>query len=354
MSSQVIHGVWRVGFSSLSGIMSSAPRCAHHGPVKDPRNVATQRHESSGRVRRWRSAVNICILHPHHPTTASRAPRPRSLSHVLRNPMQRFSPRVTALLAGALLLVACRGEPTAPIAADASTPRLAPGGNGNGGGRANGPSSLDLIEEDFAGGLLDKENGNRYRAYAVLAPEKLPRKYQSSERGKDATYSMVQLAKDWGTLSKATQKEIRDLRGNGFGNLKQTRETPHFVLQYTTQGDWAVPTVDADGNGHPDFIDASAKSWEEVYARQVGQLGYPAPKLTATADGSVSNKFHVYFKDMLYYGYCVPENVEFAPVNGFPSGTASAWIVVESDFYGFPPNDEDVTGDEVVRTGALK
>ena len=267
--------------------------------------------------------------------------------------MQHFTPRVSAVLAGALLLVACADEPTAPVSAESSTPRPA-ASTGNAYGKANGPSSLDLIEEDFAGGLLDKENGNRYRAYAVFAPERLPRKYQSSERGKDATYSMVQLAKDWETLSKATQKEIRDLRGNGFGNLKQTRETEHFVLHYTTQGDWAVPSVDSDGNGHPDFIDASATSWEEVYERQVGQLGYPAPKLTTTADGTVSNKFHVYFKDMPYYGYCVPENVEFAPVNGFPSGTASAWIVIENDFYGFPRNDEDVTGLETVRTGALK
>ena len=268
--------------------------------------------------------------------------------------MKRISPRVTALLAGALLLGACRDEPTAPIAAEASTPRLAPGGNGNGNGNANGPSSLDLIEEDYAGGLLDKENVNRYREYAVSAPGKLPQKYRSSERGKDATYSMVQMAKDWESLSEATKKEIKDLRANGFGNLKGTRETTHFVLHYTTQGDWAVPSLDADRNGYPDFIDAAAKSWEEVYAREVGQLGYPAPKLTATADGTVSNKFHVYFKDMPYYGYCVPENVEYAPVNGFPSGTASAWIVVENDFYGFPPNDVDVTGLETIRTGALE
>jgi hypothetical protein len=50
----------------------------------------------------------------------------------------------------------------------------------------------------------------------------------------------------------------------------------------------------------------------------------------------VANKFHVYFKDMPYYGYCVPENIAYTPVNGFPSGTASAWIVVENDFVGLP------------------
>jgi hypothetical protein len=264
--------------------------------------------------------------------------------------MLRSRARVVALLGGALLLGACHDAPTAPISAATATPGFAAGGNGNG----NGQSSLDLIEEDYADGLLDKENTNRYREYAVSAPDKLPQKYRSSERGKDATYSMVQMAKDWSSLSAATKKEIKDLRANGFGNLKDTRETAHFTLHWTTQGSWAVPTLDADHNGYPDFIDAAAKSWEDVYAREVGQLGYVAPKLTTTADGTVANKFHVYFKDMPYYGYTVPENISFTPIDGFPSGTASAWIVVENDFVGFPPNDEDVTGTETVRSGALK
>jgi Family of unknown function (DUF6055) len=257
---------------------------------------------------------------------------------------------VTVLAAGALLLAGCADQPTTPLAVSATGARLAAGGDGN----RNGKSSLDLIEDDYAEGLIDKENTNRYREYAVSAPDKLPAKYRSSERGKDATWSMVQMATDWSSLSAATRKEIRDLRGNGFGNLKGTLETAHFILHYTTQGDWAVPMQDADRDGTPDFLDAAARSWEEIYAREVGQLGYSAPKLTTAFDGTVANKFHVYFKDMPYYGYTVPENVEFAPVNGFPSGTASAWIVVENDFAGFPPNDEDVTGLEVVRSGALK
>ena len=254
--------------------------------------------------------------------------------------MPRLTRRLAPLFAGALILAACRDEPTAPISPATLSPRLAAGGNGNG----NGPSSLDLIEDDYALGLLDKDNANRYREYAVSASDKLPQKYQSGALGKDATYSMVQMAKEWASLSASTRKEIRDLRANGFGNLKETVQTAHFVLHYTTQGAWAVAPLDADRNGIPDLIDASARSWEEVYQREVGQLGYPAPKLTVAADGTVSSKFHVYFKDMKFYGYTVPENVDFEPVNGFPSGTASAWIVVENDFAGFPPNDEDVTG----------
>ncbi|HEY0674074.1 MAG TPA: MXAN_6640 family putative metalloprotease [Longimicrobiales bacterium] len=215
------------------------------------------------------------------------------------------------------------------------------------GGQGNGPTSLDLIEADYQAGLLDRNNTNRYRQYAVLAPDKLPPKYRSSFIGKDATYSMVQLARDWDQLSASTQAEILELEAKGFGELKQTHETPHFVLHYAVQGNSAVPAQDSNGNGVPDFIDAAAQSWEVIWQRQINELGYPAPKGTP-------QKFHVYYKDLAYYGYCAPTNVELLATSPVPFGTASAYIVVENDFYGFPRNDEDVTGLEIVRTGALK
>ena len=211
-----------------------------------------------------------------------------------------------------------------------------------------GKSSLDLIEEDYDNGLLDKNNANIYREYAVSAPDKLPAKYRSTEKGKDATYSMLQMAKEWNELSKNAQQEILDLRGTGFGNLKETVETAHFVLHYSTQSNFAVPTQDNNGNGIPDFIDVAAQSWEDTWNRLIGQLGYVTPK------GTPQQKFHVYYKDMMYYGYAVPENIELLSASPVPYGTASAWIVIENDFYGFPRNDEDVTGFETIRSGALK
>ena len=71
--------------------------------------------------------------------------------------------------------------------------------------------ALDLIEADYAGGLLDRDNANRYRQYAVSRPDRLPSKYRSTSIGKDGTYSMVQMAKEWARLSKATQDEILDI-----------------------------------------------------------------------------------------------------------------------------------------------
>lgn len=235
-----------------------------------------------------------------------------------------------------------------PAAPGTVRPSFAAGGQGNG----NDKTSLDLIEDDYTAGLLDKNNANRYREYAVSAPDRLPSKYKSSAIGKDATYSMIQMAREWDGLSASTQQEILDLRGDGFGQLKESVLTPHFVLHYTTESNHAVPAQDLNHNGISDFIDAAAESWERIWSVEIDQLRYPAPK------GTPQQRFHVYYRQIPYYGYTVPENIGPCPgVSGgsFPCATASGWIVVNSSFYGgFPPNDEDVTGNEVIRSGALK
>ena len=84
--------------------------------------------------------------------------------------MQQFSLRVTAVLAGALLLAACSDQPTAPGVAESTAPAFAAGGQGNQNGKANGPSSLDLIEDDYASGLLDKENAHARTGAGAASP----------------------------------------------------------------------------------------------------------------------------------------------------------------------------------------
>jgi hypothetical protein len=59
-----------------------------------------------------------------------------------------------------------------------------------------GRSSLDLVNADYAVGLLDRENANRYRQYAVSRRAKLPSKYRSTTPGRDATYSMILMARE--------------------------------------------------------------------------------------------------------------------------------------------------------------
>jgi len=244
-----------------------------------------------------------------------------------------------------VIAAACADQQNGPAGPSSSPdqPSAAAGGGGS-------KSSLDLIEDDYATGLLDKNNASRYREYAVSLPDKLPNKYRSATIGKDATYSMLLMARDWDQLSASTKQEILDIRANGFSQLKETVTTPHFVLHYSTLGNQAVPAQDSDGNGISDFIDVAAASWETVWNREIVQLGYPTPV------GTPGLKFHVYYKDLRsYYGVTYSDNLVLQQTSPVPLGTASAYIVVENDFHeGFPPNDEDVTGKEVIRSGALK
>ena len=170
-----------------------------------------------------------------------------------------------------------------------------------------------------------------HRQYAVSRPDKLPPKYRSAAKAKDATYSMVLMAREWDKLSSSAKQEILDIRRNGRGNLGDSVVTQHYVLHYTTQGNNAVPAVDANRNRVPDYIDAAATSWEEVWNREVVQLGYPAPV------GTPQLKFHVYYRDFAFYGVTYPENVSVQATSPVPLGTASAYIEVENDFAGFPP-----------------
>ena len=94
--------------------------------------------------------------------------------------------RPTSLLLLVAALAACSDAPqpiTGP-ARSAGTPLFAAAQ-----GVGNGKSSLEMIEEDYDAGALDKDNANRYRAYAVFASEKLPQKYKSVTLGKDATHA---------------------------------------------------------------------------------------------------------------------------------------------------------------------
>ena len=102
--------------------------------------------------------------------------------------------------------------------------------------------------------------------------------------------------------------------------------------------------------GSPTSSTSLPRSLEAVWQREVVELRYPSPV------GTPAQKFHVYYKDLTtYYGATYPENVTVQATSPVPLGTATAYIVVENDFYdGFPPNDEDVTGAETIRSGALK
>jgi len=98
----------------------------------------------------------------------------------------------------------------------------------------------------------------------------------------------------------------------------------NFALHYDITGPDAVPTIDRDGNGTPDYID-SAALWLE-YARrvEVDEYGYLAPP---PDNGGPGPEIDVYFQNLSpngLYGFAAPENIT--------SNTATGYLVLDNDY----------------------
>ncbi len=103
-----------------------------------------------------------------------------------------------------------------------------------------------------------------------------------------------------------------------------------FTLNYTTVGTNAVPAIDSDGSGVPDYIEHCADYLDYSWQREVIEEGFVGPPIGA---GTMS----IFFQALSgVYGFTQP--------SGSPGMTR---ITLDNDFVGFPPNDDpdgDVLG----------
>jgi hypothetical protein len=111
-----------------------------------------------------------------------------------------------------------------------------------------------------------------------------------------------------------------------------TRETEHFILHYTLEGEDA--TTEA-------YVDELADMMERIWAREIEELGWPAPP----SDGDIGGdgRYDVYLQSLLQdgiFGYCAPEtvvgdnpNTDFEEIHA-----ATSFFVVENDM------EEDTRG----------
>jgi hypothetical protein len=93
----------------------------------------------------------------------------------------------------------------------------------------------------------------------------------------------------------------------------------HFLIHYDTSGFHAVDKTDSDSNGIPDYVDFVAATFEDVWTKEIDELGY----ITPPDDGDGVYDVHIQQLGLQgVYGFA------------FPAGglTSSSYIQIDNNF----------------------
>jgi hypothetical protein len=129
-----------------------------------------------------------------------------------------------------------------------------------------------------------------------------------------------------------------DGAGDPFGDGYIVAEEPavcatHTCVHYVGSTDDAPPPEDVSGGPAPDYVEMVSTIMEEVWAAEVGTLGYRAPKSDATsANNGGSALLDVYLADIGddVYGYCASDDPNLDP--SYPFWDMSAYCVLDNDY----------------------
>jgi hypothetical protein len=138
------------------------------------------------------------------------------------------------------------------------------------------------------------------------------------------------------------------------GDIVETHGSPagHFLVHFTRAGKNAVPPLDADTSGVPDFVEEVALTYDAVYKRYHDDLGFrpPASDEAVPVDNGGDGRFDVYLVDFagvgdgifradacdaqkpdICAGYMVQEN-DYAGY-GYPSTTIANRILGSHEYF---------------------
>lgn len=208
---------------------------------------------------------------------------------------------------------------------------------------ASADDPILAIENDFRQGKLTLDEKVMLVIKAIKKPQELPQKYQifdlatGKTASRSATMALKEIRLHWEQLSLETQQAF--LEAFTRWSTEYTYDSPgsFFKLHYDTTGTNRVPADDDDFSGVPDFVEKCAAYCDTAYEVHMTH-GFLEPPSDGGLGGD--SAFDIYFQDMGYYGYAQPEGPGPEPWNDYYS-----YIVLNSDFLGFPPND-DPEGDQ--------
>ncbi len=202
---------------------------------------------------------------------------------------------------------------------------------------AGSDDPLSIIEREYQSGNLNYSQKALLQISAIRRPHELPTKYQapsstSVSHARCATDAIVDIRQNWDQIDLPTQQSISQLLTRWSTAFTYDSPGGFFKLHYDVTGTNAVPSTDGNGNTIPDYIEKCAAYMDSSLARHQA-LGYLNPPSDGAWGGD--SKFDVYFEDMGYYGYAVPEGAGPNPWNDYYSH-----LVLHRNFFGFPSNDD--------------
>lgn len=196
-------------------------------------------------------------------------------------------------------------------------------------------STPALIEDALARGTIDQATADRYLAYALFRPSRLPAPFESTvawrgtlpllELEQRATAAGTTVARLAGTTARAGQDQC-----GGYGDpMPRKKVTTHFLIRY-----------DPGAFGGRLTVRNYRRTLERSWSTEVGGFGWPAPPF---GDGS-GGLYHVRIEDLGsgLYGFVTTNGATAGPVGNNPNtpwgdrDAYSSCMVLNADYRGFP------------------
>ncbi len=204
------------------------------------------------------------------------------------------------------------------------------------------PPGDDALAEELAEGRLDEAEYALERALAIHRPERARRLYGYVARPdpREGTIILRDLAARVPELSPRERKIARRIlarptdRGDAIHAYRASARRAcgkRMCFWWVQKTSDRPALVDRNRNGIPDWVDRTRRVFGRVWSKQVGQLGYRAPKSDRRSKNRGPNgKLDIYIADVGakgLYGYCTSDD----PARR-RSRSVSAYCVVDNNF----------------------
>ena len=203
-------------------------------------------------------------------------------------------------------------------------------------------TSFTAIEAAFSRGDISADEMILNKMYALLDPERVDTQFVTDEQilYKCGTPILMQYERMLPQLSDETIRIVNTYLDDSMRDLRSIYLSPggHFSIDYLTTGTHAVPAVDTDVNGIPDYVERAAEFLDFTWTQEIDSAGFGSPNHSG-GDG----RYNVSFENLGpgFYGYCSPSGVD---------GSELTHLVLSSTFSGMGGND-DPAGNVI---GAMK